>query len=274
MTTFDELGKDALEPIAALCRRSLADPPTADEIAGCLFAPDQPSVVRGDPEVGVVATAQIDGQGFVRLLVVDPAHRGTGHGHALLETAEADLAGVPSVTVGSDAPYFLFPGVETTETGMLVLLERHHYDRVEANYNMSVDLTALPPDQGGYVIPNADERVEVDDWMATHWAGWRLEVMRAFDKGTLLLGRDENGITGFCAYNVNRGGLIGPVAARFDLIGKGVAAPLIAGTLHRLRAEGRDAAEVVWVGPIVPYARVGGRVSRVFFVYRRLLPTA
>jgi hypothetical protein len=28
---------------------------------------------------------------------------------------------------------------------------------------------------------------------------------------------------------------------------------------------------VVWVGPVVPYAAVGGRVSEVFFVYRKEL---
>jgi GNAT superfamily N-acetyltransferase len=272
VTPLDPLGPEHVDAIATLCRRSLSDPPTADEIRATLFAPDQPSTVRGDPDVGVVASAEIDGTGFVRLLVVDPAHRRHGHGHALLEAAEADLAGLPSVTIGTDAPYFLFPGVETNEIGMLVLLERHHYDRVEANYNMGVDLTSLPPDPGGHFVPSPDERDEVDDWMATHWAGWRLEVMRAFDKGTVVMARDENGISGFCAFNVNRGGLLGPVAARFDLIGKGVAAPLIIGALHRLRAEGREYAEVVWVGPIVPYARVGGTVSRVFFVYRHQLP--
>lgn len=276
MTPLDPLGNDAVDAIAALCARSFADAPVADEIEACLFAPDQPSTVRGDPDVGVVATAPIDGQGFIRLLVVDPTQRGKGHGHALLEAGEADLAsaGLPSVTVGTDAPYFLFPGVETTEIGMLVLLERHHYDRVEANYNMGVDLTTIPPDPGGWFIPTSDARDEVDDWMATHWAGWRLEVMRAFDKGTLVLARDDAGISAFCAYNVNRGGLIGPVASRFELIGTGAAAPCIVGALHRLRAEGRDRAEVVWVGPIVPYARVGATVSRVFFVYRRLLPQA
>jgi GNAT superfamily N-acetyltransferase len=274
VTPLDELGEASVDAIAALCRRSLSEPPAADEIAGCLFVPDQPSTVRGDPDVGIVATAQIDGQGFIRLLVVDPAHRGKGHGHALVEAAEADLAGLPSVTVGTDAPYFLFPGVETTETGMCVLLERHHYDRGEANFNMAVDLRTLPPDPGGYSIATAAERDEVDDWMTTHWANWRLEVLRALDKGSLVLARDDAGICAFCAYDVNRGGLLGPVASRFDLIGKGVSAPLILGALHRMRAAGRDTAEVVWVGPIVPYARVGARVSRVFFVYRRLLPTA
>ena len=272
MTTLDTLGEDALDAIAALCRRSLADPPAADELAGALFAPDQPTLVRGDPDVGVVASAEIDGQGYIRLLVVDPAHRRRGHGHALLEAGEADLVGMPSITVGSDAPYFLFPGVEVTELDMLVLLERHHYDRGEANFNMAVDLAALPPDPGGYSVAAAAERDEVEDWMTTHWANWRLEALRALDKGTLLLAHDDAGISAFCAYNVNRRGLLGPVASRFELIGKGAAAPLILGALHRLRAEGRDTAEVVWVGPIVPYARVGGRVSRVFFVYRRFLP--
>jgi hypothetical protein len=27
--------------------------------------------------------------------------------------------------------------------------------------------------------------------------------------------------------------------------------------------------EIAWVGPIVPYAAIGCRVSRVFFVYRK-----
>src|SRR5205823_2259328 len=72
VTPLDPLGQDAVDAIAALCSRALADAPAADEIEACLFAADQPSTVRGDPDVGVVATAPIDGQGFIRLLVVDP----------------------------------------------------------------------------------------------------------------------------------------------------------------------------------------------------------
>ena len=274
MTPLDRLGPSEGDAIADLCRRSLADPPAADEIAGALFAPDQPTNVRGDPDVGVVASVEVDGRGYVRLLVVDPAHRGLGHGHALLEAAEADLteAGMPAVTVGADAPYFLFPGVETTETAMLCLLERHHYERAEANFNMAVDLMRIAPDPGGHTVATPADRDEVDAWMTINWGHWRLEVLRALDKGTLVLARDDNGISAFCAYDVNRRGLLGPVAARFNLIGTGVAAPLILGALHRMRAGGRERAEVVWVGPIVPYARVGAHVSRVFFVYRRLLP--
>src|SRR5205807_2010696 len=200
---------------------------------------DQPATVRGDPDVGVVATVEGEGGGYVRLLVVDPSVRGRGHGHALIDAAEADLAGRKSVTVGADAPYFLFPGVETSQTAMLSLLERHHYTRAEANFNMAVDLEALRPDPGGTELAVAGDRSELADWMDSHWSIWSAEALRALDKGTLLLSRGDEGITGFCAYDVNRRGLLGPVAVRPDLIGKGVGEVLVLGALHRMRAGGR-----------------------------------
>jgi hypothetical protein len=110
--------------------------------------------------------------------------------------------------------------------------------------------------------------------MNRHWANWAAEALRALDQGTLLLSRGDEGITGFCAYEVNRRGLLGPVAVRPDLMGKGVGEPLVLGALHRMRVSGRRRVEVVWVGPVVPYARVGGTVSRVFFVYRKRLGDA
>jgi GNAT superfamily N-acetyltransferase len=268
---LDRLDVSDLPAIAELCRRGLPDPPAADELEGALFAPDQPATIRGRPDAGVVATVDGEGGGYLRLLVVDPSARGRGHGHALLEAAEADLAGKKSVTVGADAPYFLFPGVETSQTAMLSLLERHHYTRAEANFNMAVDLDALRQDPGGTELAAASDRPEVAAWMDSHWSNWAAEALRALDKGTLVLSRGDEGITGFCAYDVNRRGLLGPVAVRPDLIGKGVGEALVLGALHRMRSAGRRRAEVVWVGPIVPYARVGGTVSRVFFVYRKKL---
>lgn len=268
---FDRLDRGDLPAVAELCRRGLADPPEADELEGALFAPDQPATVRGDPKLGIVATVEGEGGGYVRLLVVDPSARGRGHGHALLEAAESDLTGTKSVTVGADAPYFLFPGVETSQIAMLSLLERHRYTRAEANFNMAVDLDALRPDPGGTELAELGDRPDVAAWLDTYWPNWAAEALRALDRGTLIVSRDEGGITGFCAYDVNRRGLLGPVAVRHDLIGKGVGEPLVLGALHRMRASGRRRAEVVWVGPIVPYARVGGTVSRVFFVYRKKL---
>jgi GNAT superfamily N-acetyltransferase len=268
-TDFPVVGPDSLGDIASLCARSMATAPTIEELRRTLFAPDQPAVVRCAPGVGVVAVVRDHDDGFIRLLLLDPASRGRGLGHELLGAAEGDLMGTKVITVGADPPYFLVPGVPSEETALCCLLERHRYSREEANFNMDIDLAPLPPDPGVAVVPGLEERPELDAWMARHWPNWRAEVLRAFDQGSLLLRRDDADILGFCAFDVNRSGTLGPIASRPDLIGKGVGAPLLVGALHRIRAMGRDSVEVLWVGPIVPYARLGGHVSRVFFVYRR-----
>ena len=267
------LEEDSLPAIAALCARSLTDAPTADELARTLFASDQPATVLGDPDRGVIASVDSVGNGHIRLLVVDPAHRGHGLGRELLALGEEHLRarGFSSVTVGADAPYYLWPGVETSEIEMLCLLERAKYARVETNLNLEVDLTALPADPGGWFVATGADRDAVDAWAAAGWENWRAELLRATDRGTLVLAHDDDGIAGVCAYDVNRAGWIGPVAVRPELIGRGVGVVPLLGALHQMRAKGRTRAEIGWVGPIVPYARVGARVGRVFVVCRKVL---
>lgn len=273
MTNSASLDRGDLDAIAALCARAIPDSPTVEELDGALFAPEQPAVVRGDPVVGVVATVVCEDGPHVRLLVVDRAARGRGHGHRLLEAAEAEAraGGHRSLVIGADAPYFLWPGVPSTATELLCLLERHHYSRAEANFNMAVDLARIPDDPGGYVLAASGDRAVIDDWMARHWPNWRLEVLRALDKGQLVVARAGDDVSAFCAFEVNRAGFLGPVAVRPDLIGGGHGRAVLLGALHELRRRGRDSVDVVWVGPVVPYAAVGGRVSDVYFVYRRSL---
>lgn len=276
---FERLDATSLPEIASLCARSLTDAPTADEMERTLFAPDQAVAVRGDPTVGVIATvpghesAGATGQGFVRLLVVAPEHRGRGVGRELLRAGENDLraAGQRSITTGADAPYYLWPGVESTEISLLCLLERMKYARVETNFNMDVDLATIPDDPSGWLPATLADRAEIGAWAAAHWANWELELLRAVDRDTLVISRDADGIAAVCAYDVNRDGWIGPVAVRPNLIGRGVGVAPLLGALHRMRASGRTHAEVGWVGPIVPYARVGATVGRVFFVHRKEL---
>jgi mycothiol synthase len=271
--TLDVLDESSLTGIADLCTRALDRPPAIDELRDSLFVDDQPAIVRGDPEIGVVVAVPSAEGGFIRLLVVDPGHCGVGHGSRLLRAAEGDLREGRSartvVTVGADPPYYLFPGVETTQLAMLCLLERHHYARVDAAFNMDVDLAGLPVEPQGPVVAAPSDRAEVDAFLSSQWPNWRQEALRALGKGTLVIGRDAEGITGFCAWDVNRRGQLGPVGVRLDLMGKGAGAPLLVSALHRIREAGRQAIEVAWVGPIVPYARVGGTVGRVFFVYRK-----
>jgi predicted N-acetyltransferase YhbS len=273
VTRLEPLDAGRLEDVFDLCQRCLPEPPSKDELAASLYSPQEPVTVRGNPDIGIVATVRSGAQGYVRLLGVDPSVRGRGHGSALLRSAEEDLSeeGATSVQIGADPPYYLYPGVETTQTAMLGLLERHRYQRCEANFNMAVDLSALPPDPGGHEVAGPGERTKVSTWMHEHWPNWEAEVIRALERSTLLISHDQKGMAAFCAYDVNRGGVLGPTAVRGDLWGQGVGHPLIVGALHRIRATGRRQAEISWVGPIRPYARVGAHVSRVFFVYRRTL---
>ncbi len=272
MRELERLDHSALDAIWSLCQRGVLDAPSAAELEGALFAPEQPAVVLGHPTSGVIALAECDDGPHVRLLVVEPTARGQGRGHALLQAAEdwARGAGHTSLITGADPPYFLWPGVPTGETALLCLLEGRHYARVETNYNVLVDLHAIPDDPGGHQLAVEGDRDEVDQWITTHWSNWRLEVLRAFDKGNLTISRDDAGaLVAFCAFEVNRAGLLGPVAVRPDLMGQGRGRPVLLGALRELRRRGRDEVSVVWVGPIVPYALVGGRVSDLYFVYRK-----
>jgi len=268
-----ELDKDSLGAIAALSRRSLLDPPTADELRAALHAPDQPATVRGDPDRGVVASVANGDDGFIRFLAVDPDARGRGIGRALVAAAEADLraAGARRVTVGSDAPHYLWAGIDTRELGAICLFERLRYQRVDANFNMDVDLATLAPDPGGWRVAAADDRPVVDEWATRHWGFWRTELLRALDQGGLVLVEDDDGIAAVCAHDVTRAGFVGPVAVRPDLMGRGAGVAPLLGALHQMRRAGMARAEVSWVGPVVPYARVGATIGRVFLVYRKEL---
>jgi GNAT superfamily N-acetyltransferase len=270
----NELAPSDLGAIAAFCARSVRDVPVEDELAAALFAPDQPVTVLGDPAVGVVAVAECSDGPHIRLLAVDPQHRGNGQGRALVGAAEdwARSHGYHSLITGADPPYFLWPGVPSTETAALCLFERLHYGRAETNFNMDVDLARIPDDPGGHQLALAHEREEIDAWMETHWSNWRLEALRALDKGNLVISREGDGtISAFCAFEVNRRGLLGPVAVRPELMGQGKGRAALLGALHELRRRGRDSVSVVWIGPVVPYAAVGGLVTDVYFVYRKQL---
>jgi predicted N-acetyltransferase YhbS len=276
MSTPVRADRSDLQAIVRLCQRAIAAPPSAKELEDSLFAREQPATVFSIPERGVAAVVECDDGPHLRLLAVDPSARGRGLGQALLQAAEdwARAEGHNALITGADPPYFLWPGVPSSETALHCLLERRHYARAETNFNMHVDLATIPDDPGGYSLASALDRAEVDAFATNHWSNWRLEVLRALDKGNLVIDRaqkGDRGITAFCAFEVNRTGLLGPVAVRPDLMGQGMGKAVLLGALHELRRRGAGEVSVVWVGPIVPYAAVGGKVTDVFFVYRKNL---
>ena len=267
----EPLGRGAVAAIAELCRRAIPDdPPSEPELAAALFGGNPPAVVRGDPAVGVVASVRRRGQGHIRLIAVDPAHRRRGVAHALMAAAEADLAGLPSVTVGADAPDYLYPGVDSRWTPAFCLLEARGYRRVDTNLNMTVDLAALPPRPAGVDVAGPRDRADAEAWLQRHWPDWADEALRALDGGCLTIARDEHGISAFCAWDVNRRGWLGPVAVRPGEYGRRTAVPLLVEALHRMRDGGRTSADIAWISPVRFYARtVGATMGRVFIVHRR-----
>ena len=268
---MSELGADAIPAITALGTRALLDPPSQSELERALTATDQPAVVRGDPARGVIATVTDDGRGFVRFIAVDPDHRGRGLGRALMRAAEDDVRahGASSITIGADAPHYLWAGIDSRELAMVCLAERLHYARVEVNINMDVDLAHIADDPGGWRVAGPEDRDAIDAWATQHWTWWRVEMLRACDQDGLVISEDADGIAAVCAHDVTRAGLVGPVAVRPDLMGRGGGVGPLMGALHRIRAAGRSHAEVSWVGPVVPHARVGATLGRMFLVYRK-----
>ena len=272
----DRLGPDALAGIARLCALSLGEhSPDEDELDATLFNPEQPVTVRGDPAVGVVASVERGGQAFVRLLAVHPDRQRSGVGHALMEAAEHDLAGLGAITVGADAPDYLFPGVPSRLTPMFCLLEARGYDRAETNLNMDVDLRDLPPDPGGTRRAEESDRAELDWWMQKHWPWWRAEVRHALGKDRLLISHDDDGLSGFCAWDVNRKGWLGPIAVRPAAMGRRLGVPLLLGALHDMRTRGRTTAQIGWISPVRFYARtVGAVMGTAFIVARKPAPAS
>ena len=161
--TPSRLGRGDLDAIAQLCRRTLTDDPRpksstarsspttsrrrASAIPDAAWSPSS-SVTTGRTSGCSSSTV---GPRPRRRACAARGRRGVGSG-----------GGAQRLITGADPPYFLWPGVPSTETGLLCLLERRHYSRAETNFNMDVDLTAIPDDPGGHDLARPDDRDELD----------------------------------------------------------------------------------------------------------------
>ena len=251
-----------------------------DELERTLFAPEQPATVLGDPDVGLVAT--VDGPSAGARARASsgssssrPSTAAAGVGRGLLDGGRGRTLraqGLRSVTIGADAPFYLWPGVEARETALLCLLERLKYARTEANFNMDLDLATIPADPGGWTVATAAERDEIGAWADA--------ALGLVDGGAAAGARPRH-----ARDHPRRRGDRGRVRVRREprrlgRPGRGASRPH--GPRRGRRAAARRAApharrradtgsRSAGSARSCPYARVGATVGRVFFTHRKEL---
>ncbi len=157
-------------------------------------------------------------------------------------------------------PYYLWPGVESTETRPALPARADASTRGSRRTSTWTSTSsALAPDPGGWTAadPGRSRRGRRVGGAALGELGGSRCVRAARARHARDRPATTTGISAVCAYDVNRAGWIGPVAVRPDRLGRGAGVAPLLGALHRMRAGGRTRAEVGWVGPVVPYARIG-----------------
>jgi GNAT superfamily N-acetyltransferase len=277
---IDEVGPDALIARAAsLSAWCDVDPPTERDLRfSLLHDTDQVCLVAG--ETGAAVVVPRFNSSVVKYLAVDARARRDGTGGAILDAIEARgrAAGHGAVLFGLAAPGYLWPGVELGLSSLETMLFGRGYTPVMWAVNQQVEVpghlsagAARPADP-----PDAEA---VTDFCRQHYPNWEVEAGWAFSRGLDEIGSprcavwfEEDELLGFACWSVTREGWFGPMATRPDLRegrnGRGVGTGTLAVALAGLAAEGRNTADISWVGPERFYARVAGaRAHRAFRVF-------
>jgi GNAT superfamily N-acetyltransferase len=269
-----ELGSDSAAEIAAFTRQACEyDPLSATSVQRSIFEDTRPQVVLciAGEAMDAVGVGVVQGEtGHVKLLAVHPRSRRRGIGAALLERIERFCAdhGAKTMSVGHLAPWFVVPGVDVRYSEMILLMHARGYRRYAESVNQSVALRNLPEPPLPVRVASHTDHEAIKAWLAQEHPNWLNEVERGFRLGNLIVHEDR----GFAAYDVNREGWFGPMATRGGPGGERVGTSTLLGALHAMGRLGHEHADIVWVGPIVFYAKaVGARINRVFWSYTKSL---
>lgn len=291
--TITQLAPHQLGDVSRLCEQEL----TLDRWAGSI-----PRIVTREPHVGLVAVqdsltvgacvgsiARADdgkAEGYIDLLVVDPAHQRRGIGRQLAAGIEQQLAarGCQQIGLSGTSPNYAWPGVDIHYTAAVCLAEDSGYQRQGCEVNMDVDLLSAPLDTRAAEERLASEGIEVrradgaDDgplqeslgaiWQSD-WIAEISEAMRSSDAG-LYVAVQGRRYVGFCCYGVNRVHEVGPIGTDPDMRRLGIGGVLLKRCLAEQRDRGIVAAELVWVGPLSYFAgAVHATIGRVFWSYSK-----
>ena len=281
MTVMEAWHPERLTELADLWNEAAPDEPLVeDELEAC-WRPG--NTVIGDDH-GAVVTHRTGSTVSLDLLAVRPEARRRGAGTRLV-VAAIEAVGGDRVQWGASAPWYLWPGIESTRTEALAFAESMGFEhRSPAIQNMAIDthwqVGGAPP--AGLIVRRADPETagSMLDLVANEFPVWVDELTRAVEHGTAHIVFDDSSDhavpVGVGAHSVNRLGWIGPMATFASARGHGVGTEALRAVCADLASAGYARAEIAWVGPIRFYAKVGGAtIGRTFLpLSRRLRPPA
>ncbi len=292
-------GRERAGELAALVAAALpAEDLSRDELLACCWDDPEPggaeigTVLATDDGTGVVsAVIRAWGEApdqlriaYIKVIVVHPDARRSGHGYALLEAAEAWAweHGATEMHLSGSAPFYLWPGVDATATEMLCLAEARGYAPTASDVNMALTTEFRGADPDGVTIRRVvtdDDIARLDELLAREWPEWIPETHRAIEHGCCHAawvapptgdGPDE--VIGFACHSVNRAGWLGPMGTDPARRAAGVGSALLGQVCRDLMIAEYPHTEISWVGPVRFYAKNGATVSRVFRQYRKRRP--
>lgn len=213
--------------------------------------------------------------GGVRWLSVEPELWDSGLPERLLEelARRFKARGAERLRFLGTAPFYLRPGVDTRETGLIVWLLGRGWTHEQTVFNLTVDLErwAAPtreeifaPDAQGYYVrrARAEDREAFQAYALAHWTrNWMLEASQgiAHEPASLFLGMKDEQIVGFSTYEVSQClNAFGPTGVTPEHRQSGLGRRLLWACLADLKAAGRPVCEIGWVGPVPFYHRAAG----------------
>ena len=247
-------------------------------------------VFLGEQLVGVACTSGT----WLRLLAVDPQHRGAGIGSKLLDACEAQIAAHGSFARTLDQPgNYLAPGIDVRNQASIVWLAKRGYHPTATACNLLINVAnnAKVSDEifmslrercekQGYAIARlAAERLENDAAIveSAFSKGWAFEMRRAHSQSGgvhIATRRESQALAGFAAHDGNNAGRgwFGPTGTLAEHRGRGLGAALLMACLLDVRNAGHTHCQVAWIGPREFYDKIAGIDSeRHFTVLRKEL---
>jgi mycothiol synthase len=213
----------------------------------------------------------------IRILAVRRTVRHRGVGGALLEAAEARLAGNARIVIAAEAGNYFTPGVAGRDEETLRFLRHRGYRRSDETDNLIADLdpmaalTAGASERGLPYRATHAQRGDALGWIEREFGTiWRFESERAFEREipSMFLLDHEGAIGGFAAHDANNRGLgfFGPTGVSRALRGRGMGRLLLLSSLADLRASGFSRVVIPWTDSLEFYRKSCGARPEHHFV--------